>query len=78
MHLTGIHVDGISILDHFKDAIFQRLVEDQIFNQIPSILITAKGYPDIATRYLLILLADIWGLEVVVVVGRICGKSYLS
>ncbi|KAK9072897.1 hypothetical protein SSX86_009332 [Deinandra increscens subsp. villosa] len=34
-------------------AIFQRLVEDRVFNQIPSILITAKGYPDIATRFLL-------------------------
>ncbi|CAK9156577.1 unnamed protein product [Ilex paraguariensis] len=28
----------------------KRLAEDQVFNQIPSILITAKGYPDIATR----------------------------
>ncbi|XP_043698188.1 meiotic recombination protein SPO11-2 isoform X3 [Telopea speciosissima] len=36
-----------------KHAIFQRLAEDQIFNQIPSILVTAKGYPDIATRLLL-------------------------
>ncbi|KAF3448621.1 hypothetical protein FNV43_RR09334 [Rhamnella rubrinervis] len=36
-----------------KHAIFQRLSEDCIFNQIPSILITAKGYPDIATRFLL-------------------------
>ncbi|KAL5551991.1 hypothetical protein UlMin_002167 [Ulmus minor] len=36
-----------------KHAIFQRLVEDRVFNQIPSILITAKGYPDIATRFLL-------------------------
>ncbi|KAF3965714.1 hypothetical protein CMV_010122 [Castanea mollissima] len=36
-----------------KHAIFQRLAEDRIFNQIPSILITAKGYPDIATRFLL-------------------------
>ncbi|KAF4354838.1 hypothetical protein F8388_018042 [Cannabis sativa] len=33
-----------------KHAIFQRLAEDRFFNQIPSILITAKGYPDIATR----------------------------
>ncbi|CAM8947813.1 unnamed protein product [Rhodiola kirilowii] len=33
-----------------KHAVFQRLAEDRIFNQIPSILITAKGYPDIATR----------------------------
>ncbi|KAM7256522.1 hypothetical protein ACFE04_012263 [Oxalis oulophora] len=36
-----------------KHAIFQRLTEDMLFNQIPSILITAKGYPDIATRFLL-------------------------
>lgn len=36
-----------------KHAIFQRLAEDRIFNQIPCILITAKGYPDIATRFLL-------------------------
>ncbi|CAO2842881.1 unnamed protein product [Amaranthus hypochondriacus] len=36
-----------------KHAIFQRLVEDCFFNQVPSILITAKGYPDLATRFLL-------------------------
>ncbi|TYI14663.1 hypothetical protein ES332_A08G135100v1 [Gossypium tomentosum] len=36
-----------------KHAIFQRLAEDNVFNQIPSILLTAKGYPDIATRFLL-------------------------
>ncbi|CAM8956745.1 unnamed protein product [Rhodiola kirilowii] len=36
-----------------KHAVFQRLAEDRIFNQIPSILITAKGYPDIATRMML-------------------------
>ncbi|KAK8506656.1 hypothetical protein V6N12_013470 [Hibiscus sabdariffa] len=36
-----------------KHAIFQRLAEDHVFNQIPSILVTAKGYPDIATRFLL-------------------------
>ncbi|XP_017973946.1 PREDICTED: meiotic recombination protein SPO11-2 isoform X2 [Theobroma cacao] len=33
-----------------KHAVFQRLAEDHVFNQIPSILLTAKGYPDIATR----------------------------
>ncbi|PIN07896.1 Catalytic subunit of the meiotic double strand break transesterase [Handroanthus impetiginosus] len=36
-----------------KHAIFQRLAEDRLFNQIPCILITAKGYPDIGTRFLL-------------------------
>ncbi|XP_057802778.1 meiotic recombination protein SPO11-2 [Salvia miltiorrhiza] len=36
-----------------KHAVFQRLAEDRLFNQIPCILITAKGYPDIGTRFLL-------------------------
>ncbi|KAI3468685.1 hypothetical protein Pfo_025348 [Paulownia fortunei] len=36
-----------------KHAIFQRLAEDRVFNQIPCIIITAKGYPDIGTRLLL-------------------------
>ncbi|KAF5734791.1 Sporulation 11-2 [Tripterygium wilfordii] len=36
-----------------KHAIFQRLAEDRVFNQIPSILLTAKGYSDLATRFLL-------------------------
>ncbi|XP_010553537.1 PREDICTED: meiotic recombination protein SPO11-2 [Tarenaya hassleriana] len=36
-----------------KHAIFHRLVEDRVFNHIPCIFITAKGYPDIATRFLL-------------------------
>lgn len=33
-----------------QHAIFQRLADDRVFNHIPSILITAKGYPDLATR----------------------------
>ncbi|XP_020579272.1 meiotic recombination protein SPO11-2-like [Phalaenopsis equestris] len=36
-----------------KDAIFQRLAEDRLFNLVPCVLLTAKGYPDIATRFLL-------------------------
>ncbi|CAL5010245.1 unnamed protein product [Urochloa decumbens] len=36
-----------------KDAIFQRLAEDRLYNQLPCILITAKGYPDLATRFIL-------------------------
>ncbi|XP_050378673.1 meiotic recombination protein SPO11-2 isoform X2 [Argentina anserina] len=43
-----------------KHAIYQRLVEDRVFNQIPSILITAKGYPDIATRLLLHRLSSVF------------------
>jgi meiotic recombination protein SPO11 len=33
-----------------KDAVFQRLSEDRFFMTVPSILITAKGFPDLATR----------------------------
>lgn len=33
-----------------KDAAFQRLAEDRFFDFVPSILITASGQPDIATR----------------------------
>lgn len=36
-----------------KDAIFQRLAEDRIYSHLPCILITAKGYPDLATRFIL-------------------------
>ncbi|OVA16955.1 Spo11/DNA topoisomerase VI [Macleaya cordata] len=48
-----IQSDARYIIVVEKHAIFQRLAEDCIFSQIPSILITAKGYPDIATRFLL-------------------------
>ncbi|KAF3782396.1 Meiotic recombination protein [Nymphaea thermarum] len=43
-----------------KDAIFQRLAEDRVFDQIPCIMITAKGYPDVATRFLLHRLSKIF------------------
>ena len=36
-----------------KDAVFNRLAEDQFYDYVPSILVTAKGQPDIATRQFL-------------------------
>ncbi|MCE7738950.1 MAG: hypothetical protein KAU62_00930 [Candidatus Heimdallarchaeota archaeon] len=36
-----------------KDAVFNRLAEDHFYDYVPSILITAKGQPDIATRQFL-------------------------
>ncbi|CAN6804846.1 unnamed protein product [Brassica oleracea] len=41
-----------------KHAVFHRLVEDRVFNHIPCVFITAKGYPDIATRSNKILKSD--------------------
>ncbi|KAF6253724.1 Spo11/DNA topoisomerase VI subunit A [Scenedesmus sp. NREL 46B-D3] len=33
-----------------KDAVFQRLVEDRLFEAMPCILLTGRGMPDIASR----------------------------
>eukprot|EP00698_Gefionella_okellyi_P024931 TRINITY_DN8953_c0_g1_i2.p1 TRINITY_DN8953_c0_g1~~TRINITY_DN8953_c0_g1_i2.p1 ORF type:complete len:383 (+),score=38.44 TRINITY_DN8953_c0_g1_i2:56-1204(+) len=41
-----------------KDGIFERLMEDRFFEQVPAILITAKGFPDMATRWMLRFLSD--------------------
>ncbi|GBG75251.1 hypothetical protein CBR_g19885 [Chara braunii] len=45
-----LHTDAHYIFVLEKDAIFQRLAEDRLFMTLPSILITAKGFPDLATR----------------------------
>jgi meiotic recombination protein SPO11 len=37
-----------------KDAVFQRLAEDRISDVLPCILVTACGFPDLATRSVLI------------------------
>jgi len=33
-----------------KEGIYTRLSEDRIFDSVPCILVTGKGYPDVATR----------------------------
>ncbi|KAG2493755.1 hypothetical protein HYH03_007977 [Edaphochlamys debaryana] len=33
-----------------KDAVFQRLAEERVWEQLPCILVTARGLPDLATR----------------------------
>ncbi|AAF24569.1 F22C12.24 [Arabidopsis thaliana] len=47
---TIMRTDARYIIIVEKHAIFHRLVEDRVFNHIPCVFITAKGYPDIATR----------------------------
>ncbi len=51
-----------------KDGIFQRLFEDRFHHLIPSILITACGYPDYATRNLVHQLYKILQIPVVCLV----------
>ncbi|KAL7678690.1 putative spo11/DNA topoisomerase VI subunit A, topoisomerase 6 subunit A/Spo11, TOPRIM [Plasmopara halstedii] len=40
-----------------KDGIFNRLREDKFFDVVPSILVTGKGFPDLATRVFVSLLS---------------------
>ncbi|CAI5712633.1 unnamed protein product [Peronospora destructor] len=47
-----------------KDGIFNRLREDKFFETIPSILITGRGFPDLATRMFVSLLSRVFELPV--------------
>jgi meiotic recombination protein SPO11 len=33
-----------------KEGVFQRILEDEFFNTIPCIILTACGFPDLASR----------------------------
>ncbi|KAG7391875.1 hypothetical protein PHYPSEUDO_003081 [Phytophthora pseudosyringae] len=47
-----------------KDGIFNRLREDKFFELVPSILITGRGFPDLATRVFVSLLSNALGIPV--------------
>eukprot|EP00741_Cyanophora_paradoxa_P007467 tig00000128_g7222.t1 len=47
-----------------KDGIFQWLSEERFFESVPCILVTGKGYPDLATRALVHRLHSEFGLPV--------------
>ncbi|RAW39228.1 hypothetical protein PC110_g4558 [Phytophthora cactorum] len=47
-----------------KDGIFNRLREDKFFEMVPSILITGRGFPDLATRIFVSLLSNALGIPV--------------
>jgi meiotic recombination protein SPO11 len=36
-----------------KDGVYRRLIEDGLTRKIPGILVTACGFPDMATRYII-------------------------
>lgn len=75
--IDNLQSDAEFVLLVEKDAIFNRLAEDQFYDYIPSIIITAKGQPDMATRSFLkkiddelklpilaIMDADVYGFEI--------------
>lgn len=45
-----IRTTALFILVIEKDGIFKRLYEDRLFDKIPCIIITGKGFPDLSTR----------------------------
>ncbi|MFQ5980301.1 MAG: hypothetical protein ACE5OZ_19370 [Candidatus Heimdallarchaeota archaeon] len=75
--IDNFESDAEFVLVIEKDAVFQRLAEDRFFEFYPSILVTASGQPDMATRRfikrlkeelglpcLAIMDADLYGLEI--------------
>ena len=49
--VDNIQSDALFILLVEKDAAFMRLAEDRFYNTYPCIILTAKGQPDVATRW---------------------------
>ena len=63
MKVAGIVSDALFILLVEKDAAFMRLAEDRFYNTFPCIIITAKGQPDVASRWGPKPYSGSWGLE---------------
>jgi len=61
-----IESDATCIIVCEKEGVYTRLSEDKFFQSIPSILVTGKGFPDIATRALVFVL---WKLLKIPVYG---------
>ncbi len=75
--IDNLESDAEFVLVVEKDAVFNRLAEDHFYDYVPSILVTAKGQPDMATREFLrkindelqlpilaIMDADVYGFEI--------------
>ena len=53
---TKIYSDAAYVIVVEKDAVFNRLCAERIFEKLPCVIVTAKGFPDLATRKFLYLL----------------------
>ncbi|SCN45074.1 topoisomerase, putative [Plasmodium malariae] len=67
-----LNVDHVESLAHYilvveKYSLYQKLCENKIWNILPCILITGKGFPDYSTRKILRELLDLFHLECVYV-----------
>lgn len=51
LQVSDLQSDALFILLVEKDAAFMRLAEDRFYNTYPCIILTAKGQPDVASRW---------------------------
>ncbi|GMI20893.1 hypothetical protein TeGR_g6240 [Tetraparma gracilis] len=56
--------DAQFILVVEKEGVFSRIVEDRFFDRVPSIVVTGKGFPDLATRACVRQLSEQLGIPV--------------
>lgn len=67
-NVTSIRVKANFVLVIEKDAVFQKLLEENCSRALKCILVTGKGYPDVATRMLVKMLSEKMNLPVYIVV----------
>jgi len=67
-NITSIRVKAEFVLIIEKDAIFQKLLEENCSRVLRCILVTGKGYPDVATRMLVKMLSEKMNLPVYIIV----------
>ncbi|KAF3420677.1 hypothetical protein E2986_02238 [Frieseomelitta varia] len=67
-NLISVRTTAKMVLIVEKDAVFQKLLEDDCTSSLSCILITGKGYPDVATRMLVKLLSEKLELPVYIIV----------
>ncbi|XP_019883212.2 meiotic recombination protein W68 [Camponotus floridanus] len=68
LNVTSICVKANFVLVIEKDAIFQKLLEEDCSRILKCILVTGKGYPDLNTRMLVNILSEKMSLPVYIIV----------
>ncbi|XP_029160281.1 meiotic recombination protein W68 isoform X2 [Nylanderia fulva] len=68
LNATSIRVKANFVLVIEKDAIFQKLLEEDCPRILKCILVTGKGYPDVNTRMLVNILSEKVGLPIYIIV----------
>ncbi|KAL0119769.1 hypothetical protein PUN28_007896 [Cardiocondyla obscurior] len=67
-NVASIRAKADLVLVIEKDAVFQKLLEENCSHTLRCILVTGKGYPDVATRMLVKMLSEKMDLPVYIVV----------